>query len=93
MKEITLEQPKEVLQVNIGGKSYSIPLAGSMPFVYAMKLRKGTDEQKLAMMIEFFQKYIPEKVFDALTSDAVGQIIQAWTDASKEASGVTPGES
>lgn len=93
MKEITLNQPNEVLKVNIGEKAYSIPLAGSMPFMDAMKLRKGTPEEKVDLLIAYLQRYIPEKVFATLSSDAVTQIIKAWNEASKEAQGATPGES
>ena len=31
MKEITLEQPKEVLKINAYDKTFTIPLAGFIP--------------------------------------------------------------
>lgn len=93
MKEITLEQPKEVLIVNIGKESYKIPLAGSLPFVDAMKLRKCNGEERMEFIVNFMQKFIPEDVFSTLTADDVMQIFQAWSDASKESQGATPGES
>lgn len=93
MKEITLDQPKEVLKVNIGEESYNIPLAGSLPFMDAMKLRKCSGEERMDFIIRFMQQFIPEKVFVTLTADAVMQIFQAWSDASKDSQGVTPGES
>lgn len=92
MKEITLDQPKEVLQVNIGDKAYSIPLAGSLPFTDAIKLRKLGKEERLDFVIDFIKKHIPEEVFNTLTMDSVMQIFTAWNAASKESQGVTPGE-
>lgn len=94
MKEITLDQPKkEVLKVNIGQKSYSVPLAGSLPFVEAMKLRKLGNEERMDFIVEFIQRHIDTKVFNTLDSAQVAQIIQAWSDASQEEQGATPGES
>ena len=93
MKEITLEQPKEVLVVNIGEESYSIPLAGSLPFMDAVKLRKLDKEERFDFVIDFIQKYIPEQIFATLTADMVVQIFNAWSEASKESQGATPGES
>ncbi len=93
MKEITLEQPKEVLVVNIGEESYSIPLAGSLPFMDAVKLRKLDKEERFDFIIDFIQKYIPEQIFATLTADMVAQIFNAWSEASKESQGATPGES
>ena len=93
MKEITLEQPKEVLVVNIGEDAYSIPLAGSLPFMDAVKLRKLDKEERFDFIIDFIQKYIPEQIFQTLTADMVMQIFQAWSDASKESQGAAPGES
>lgn len=93
MKEITLDQPKEVLQVNIGEESYTIPLAGSLPFVEALKLRKMNKEERMDFIIEFMQEHIPPNVFGKLTTDAVMQIVTAWSEASKDEQGATPGES
>ena len=93
MREITLDQPKEVLQVNIADESYSIPLAGSLPFMDAMKLRKLDSEERMDFVIGFIQKYIPEDVFCNLTADAVIKIFTAWSEASKESQGINPGES
>ena len=93
MKEITLDQPKEVLKVNIGDKSYSIPLAGSLPFMDALKLKKLDSEERMDFVIGFIQKHIPEEVFSTLTADAVIKIFTAWSDASRESQGINPGES
>lgn len=93
MKEITLDQPKEVLQVNIGSESYSIPLAGSLPFTDALKLRKLDSEERLEFVVDFIKRYIPDEVFNTLTADAVMKIFSAWSEASQESQGVSPGES
>lgn len=94
MKEITLDQPKkEVLKVNIGQKSYSVPLAGSLPFVELKKIRKLSNEEREDFIMEFIQRHIDAKVFNTLDSAQVEQLIRAWSDASREEQGATPGES
>lgn len=93
MKEITLEQPKEVLKVNIGDKSFNMPLAGSIPFCDLMRIKSAkTRDDKIEIMVELFSKYIPEEIYKSLTSSELKQIMNAWGEASEEA-GVTPGES
>jgi hypothetical protein len=42
--------------------------------------------------LEFMKKYIPEEVLDELTQDEYNDIVRAWGEASKEASGLNPGE-
>ena len=94
MKEITLEQPKEVLKINIGEKSFSMPLAGSIPFVELMDIKAAkTQDEKLESMTKLLKKYIPEEVYNTLTSAEINQIMIAWGQASSEDSGITPGES
>lgn len=89
MKEITLGgKPKElkVLKVNIGEKSYSVPLAGTL----TPKELAAMDTP--AKTLAFLEKYIPKKVAEALSVDDYNTLVYAWRDASKEASGVSVGE-
>lgn len=94
MREITLDQPKEVLKVNYGKETFSIPLAGSLPFTETVALReaKANGGNTIELMIGFMEKHIPEKIYKQLTADELKAIFKAWSDASEEASGVTPGE-
>lgn len=93
MKEITLEQPKDVLKVNIGEKSFSMPLAGSIPFVELAKIRSArTQDEKLEAMMTLLSKCIPDEIYNVLTSSELNQIMIAWGEASED-TGVTPGES
>lgn len=89
MKEITLGAKKEVpvLKVNIGDKSYAVPLAGSMTPKQIMALNTE------AKTINWFRKFIPTDVAEALTVNDWNELIVAWGDASREDSGMTPGES
>lgn len=94
MKEITLEQPKEVLKVNVYDKSFSIPLAGSIPLAVLLPIKKAKDNnEKLDFFVDFLKDYIPEDVYNKLTASEFNQILIAWGETSKLETGVTPGES
>lgn len=94
MREITLrEKPVEVLKVNLGDQSFSIPLANYLPFEELMKINRAKGDQKAVVMENMLKKYIPEEIYSVLTSDDITQIMQAWTDMTKEDSGATLGES
>ena len=94
MKEITLEQPREVLIVNAYGKTFSIPLAGSIPLAVLMPIKKAkTTDEKLDYFVDFLKEYIPTDVYEKLTANDFNQIMVAWGEASKLETGVTPGES
>ena len=90
MKEITLGgKPKElkVLTVHIGEESYEVPLGGSL------KPRELADMDTMEKTTAFLEKYIPKKVLDELSLDDYNTLVRAWGDATKEASGMTMGES
>ena len=76
MKEFTLK-PKETdyFKLNIGDKSYLIPLARSMTFeeLNNMKNRKN--------IVEFFEKHLGKEVFNALTVDQFEIICREWQKA------------
>ena len=87
--EFTL-RPREAdtLKLNIGDKSFQIPLAGSLTPEEAAPLDTNTGT------IAFFQKYIDdEEIIKALRIDDYNAITKAWMDASKKASKKSPGES
>ena len=89
MAEIRVGDHKqvEVLKVDIGETSYSVPLTGSLTRKEVNKVNTSEDVSK------FFEKYIPKKVMDELTMNDIHAIYTAWSKASTDASGVTPGES
>ena len=89
MAEVNIKKKKEteVLKATIGDKTYSIPLASSLPYV---KLKAMREKDKV---IEFFKEYIPEEVFNDLLTDELMQLVKAWNDATLEATGASVGES
>ena len=87
MAEFTLKRREaKKLKINIDDKSYFIPLSGSMKPKEVAKL------DTVETTLEFMKKYIPEEVLDELTQDEYNDIVRAWGEASKEASGLNPGE-
>lgn len=89
MAEITLGGKKEIktLKVNIGKKSYSVPLAGSLTIAEMKQIKDGTEDG-----FDIFGKYIPKEVTDMLTVDDFKVLSDAWKKASSEESGVELGE-
>ena len=89
MAEVNIKKKKEteVLKATIGDKTYSIPLASSLPYV---KLKAMRENDKI---IEFFKEYISEEVFNDLLTDELMQLVKAWNDATQEATGASVGES
>ena len=87
MAEFTLKRHEaKTLKVNIDDKSYHIPLAGSL------KAKKVAALDTVEATLAFMKQFIPEEVIDDLTQDEYNDIVQAWGAASKEASGLKPGE-
>ena len=89
MAKITLgnKELRETLKVNIGKKSYSIPLMGSLSLAETRALAKADDE------FAFFKKYIPEDVLDSLALNDLKTLTSVWKEESEKASGVGMGES
>lgn len=89
MREITLGAKREiqVLKVNIGDQSFSIPLAGTLT---PRKIASLDTEERT---INWFRQYIPDEVAETLTINDWNDLIAAWAQASNENSGMTPGES
>lgn len=91
MAEFTLKpKEEEWLRLNIGDKSYDIPLATSLTWAEAETL--DTTEGAKA----FFEKHMGKEVIDGLQLRDFTAIVNAWKDASKkamESGDMTPGES
>lgn len=76
----------DVLIVRIKDEEYSIPLGGSIPYGKLKKMKTDDD------FIKFFEEHIPVKVFETLTINEIKSLSKAWSDATKEAQGITLGE-
>lgn len=87
MAEVVLKRKEtEVLVINIEDKKYSLPLGGSIPF---KKLKKLKTEEGI---FEFLAEHLPAEVIDTLTTSDITQIFTAWSEATRKATGATPGE-
>ena len=88
MAKISLNnKPIEVLDIEIGDKTYKIPLGSSLPLKKAKAIK---DEESV---MEFLREYMPEAVVDNLTIAQLAQIMNAWSEETKKASGISLGES
>lgn len=86
--ELTLNLNEvEVLKINIGDKSYSIPLGTSLKRKEIAKLK---DEEEV---MKFFESHLGKDIMDNLTIGQIKAIITAWSKATEESSGVSLGES
>lgn len=92
MKEITLNAPRQVLKVNIGEDSFSIPLGSELPFDEVMKMSSAKGKERTDMMFKLLQDNIPEEIYKKLTMGDVTQIFRAWNEATQEATGASLGE-
>lgn len=91
MREINVNLPKDVLKVNLGDKSFTIPLGSALPLDEVLSIKKAKD--KSTFMEDFMKKYIPEDIYKTLTMGEATQIFNAWSEATKESSGMSMGES
>jgi hypothetical protein len=90
MREITLTNENErinVLKVNIGKKTYSVPLSGSLSIREMKAMRDGTEDG-----FDFFGRYIPQDVLETLTMDQFNALNEAWKEASSEKTDASMGE-
>lgn len=89
MEKLVLGKKKAaaVLKVEIAGKAYSVPLAGSLTLKELNEL-KGDDN----IGSTFFGKYIPDEVISELTLDDFKALNDTWKKASEKTSGVELGE-
>lgn len=85
---LKLERNKrEVLEVEIEGKIYKIPLGTEL------KRKELAGMKKEENVMKFFEKYLGKDLMDDLTVGELKQIINAWSEATQKASGVSLGES
>lgn len=90
MREITLTNENEqinVLKVNIGKKTYSVPLSGSLSIREMKAMKDGTEDG-----FDFFGRYIPQDVLETLTMDQFNALNEAWKEASSEKTDASMGE-
>ena len=90
MREITLTNESEqinVLKVNIGKKTYSVPLSGSLSIREMKAMRDGTEDG-----FDFFGRYSPQDVLETLTMDQFNALNEAWKEASSEKTDASMGE-
>jgi hypothetical protein len=90
MREITLTNENEqinVLKVNIGKETYSVPLSGSLSIREMKAMRDGTEDG-----FDFFGRYIPQDVLETLTMDQFNALNEAWKEASSEKTDASMGE-
>lgn len=86
MPAIKIQNIVEVIEFEIDGKTYKVPLATGLK---RPELEKLTTQDALT---EFFKKHIGAEIWDDLTTGAQNQIAKAWNDESEKASGVKVGE-
>lgn len=70
----------EVIEVAIGKKTYTVPLAKYLPYKAIKKLRNKND---LDSIVDVLAQYIPMEVLEELTMQQLTTIIEAWGNASK----------
>ena len=88
MAKINLNnKPIDILEIEIGDKTYKIPLGSSLP----LKKAKSIKDEETVM--GFLRDYMPDEVVDNLTIAQLAQIMNAWSEETKKASGISLGES
>lgn len=93
------EKDKRYLTLEIDGKTYDLPLAGSMKVKELRKLihiGKLPEEEQFDLQIDFLQKFMGEAIVDEMTQDDITSIYQLWIKASNgdfKEDGRTLGES
>lgn len=87
MAKITVENKVvEVLEVEIGEKTYNIPLGSSLTY------KKLNSLKTTESFMQFFMEYIPEDIFDTLSIANISAIIKEWNKATEQASGISLGK-
>lgn len=94
------EKDKRYLSLEINGKTYDLPLAGSMKVKELRKLvhiGKLPEEEQFDLQIDFLAKYMGEAIVEDMTQDDITTIYQLWINASngrlQEDEDITLGES
>ena len=93
------EKDKRYLALEIDGKTYDLPLAGSMKVKELRKLihiGKLPEDEQFDLQIDFLAKYMGEAIVEDMTQDDINEIFQLWIKASNgdlKEDGRTLGES
>ena len=72
---------KDCLAINVGDKTYHMPLATNMPLKILKRLTKDAD---VTEVVDVLSNYIPIEVVDEFSASDVKQIFEAWGAASNE---------
>lgn len=81
------EAKDNTLGVIIGKTTYHIPLGKSLKVKELSKLNEQEE------VLKFFEKYLGKEIMDSLSVDDFEAIVEAWSSATKKASGKSLGES
>lgn len=84
---IKIQNTVDVIEFEINGKVYKVPLATGLKRDELEKLTTGE------ALSEFFKKHLGAEVWDNLLTGAQNQIANAWSAESEKASGVDVGKS
>lgn len=90
--------PKDALYltIEIEEKKYNIPLAQTLKLKEIRKLMKalkGSEEDQLEAMFDFFGAYMGEDILDEMTTADVMEIFDLWKKANDTQGGPSLGES
>lgn len=83
---IKIENTKDIIEFEIEGKVYKVPLATALKRPEINKLDTQDALEK------FFAEHIGAAVWDGLTVGAQNQIADAWAKENKRVSGLSLGE-
>lgn len=96
MREVNIgqNQPTDYIQVNVKDKHIKIPLFKDIPLVEIENITKAKKaDDRFNVLVNILRTYIPEDIYNTLTARDVAQIINVWSETSKEETGATLGES
>lgn len=84
---IKIQNTVDVIEFEINGKVYTVPLATGMKREELEKLNTET------ALMDFFAEHLGADLWNGLTVGAQNQIARAWADENQKVSGVSVGES
>lgn len=88
--------------IRVGEKTYEVPLMGDVSYDELNKILEGTEEHTpdgivrktpLEYYKAFLEKHLPKKVVSGLSVNQLRMIQSDWAKYSKDAMGISPGES
>ena len=84
------------LTLEIGEKTYNLPLAKSMKIKDLRKFMKilklSSQDEQFDCMCEFLAKFMGDEVVDDMTAGDVLEIFELWKQANQEVDGLKLGE-